>query len=406
MDERDINTNEKINRMIERISNDELKYNIIEYTNALRLGIGCKKSKPRSIEGAINSLNKYHKIINKTLINCDKIDFVNFISELSKEGLKQTTIDTYGIWVRQYYIWLHREKGLINENEYPKIVSWFKPTKTKKVITQNDLFTPSEIQKVVNIADNDRDKAIISGLYESASRIGEWVWIKIKDIEINENYMQIKVSGKTGTRKVILLSSYLYIHKWLENHPFKNDPNAYLFCSFAHTHYGQRINEASVGRMLKTYTKRAKINKHVHCHLLRHSRLSYLAQKEGMRERDIMLLAGWSSTDMCGTYLHHGQEEVFDKLKQKAGILSVEENINDITERNVNKPITCTRCSNINPASSLFCNCGFCLSLKESMLIEEKKKEATNEAMDKLIQIMSDPLLKEKYELFTKNIQI
>lgn len=402
MDEKDKYTIEKLNRMINRIENEQYKNDVLEYYSALKLGLNCVKVKPRSIEGAVNALIKFLKLIDKRFIECNKNDFVNFISKMDLEGLSTATINTYGIWVKQYFTWLHREKNLIKNDEVPEICNWFKPKKTKKTLSNNDLLKPSEIQKMVDKCDNLRDKALISGLYDSACRIGEWVWIRIKDIEINPNFMIIKVSGKTGTRRVLLLNSHIHIQNWLNNHPFKDDQEAFLFCSFQHQSYGKKIHENSVGRMLKKYGKRACIKKHIHCHLTRHSKLSWLAEKEGMRERDLMLIAGWSSTEMCKTYLHHEQEDVFNKLKSNAGILEIEESVQDLKEKEALKPIVCPKCSNTNPSGALYCNCGACLSLKEAMSVDEKKKTAIDEAMNMFMDIASNPDRMKEYIKFKK----
>jgi hypothetical protein len=44
MDEKDKSTYEKINRMLERITNN--KTEVLDYYNALLLGVGCRKNKP------------------------------------------------------------------------------------------------------------------------------------------------------------------------------------------------------------------------------------------------------------------------------------------------------------------------------------------------------------------------
>ena len=45
----------------------------------------------------------------------------------------------------------------------------------------------------------------------------------------NKQYAEILVSGKTGSRHIPLINSIPYLKDWLEDHPEKNNANAYLF---------------------------------------------------------------------------------------------------------------------------------------------------------------------------------
>jgi len=64
---------------------------------------------------------------------------------------------------------------------------------------------------MVEICENARDKALVSGLYESGVRISEWLGVKIKDIIFDDYGAKIKVTGKTGTRQIRLIDSVPYL---------------------------------------------------------------------------------------------------------------------------------------------------------------------------------------------------
>ncbi len=40
----------------------------------------------------------------------------------------------------------------------------------------------------------------------------------------------LMVTGKTGDRRIRLVASTLTLQSWLNDHPIKNDPEAYLWC--------------------------------------------------------------------------------------------------------------------------------------------------------------------------------
>jgi len=67
--------------------------------------------------------------------------------------------------------------------------------KRKYKITLKDLLTEEDIKKMINVADNIRNKAFISLLYESGCKIGEMLSIKIKDIIFDEFGFIISIGG-------------------------------------------------------------------------------------------------------------------------------------------------------------------------------------------------------------------
>jgi ribosomal protein L40E len=133
--------------------------------------------------------------------------------------------------------------------------------------------------------------------------------------------------------------------------------------------------------------------------LLRHSRLTWLAQKDGFNERDLRIFAGWSATsDMPDTYLHYGEEEVDKKLRKIKGLQSDKESEKEVIERRILEPRICPRCKIKNPATALYCNCGMGLDIK--ILQEEiDKRNIGDEILNKIV---NDP---ELSKVFTQLIQ-
>ena len=57
--------------------------------------------------------------------------------------------------------------------------------------------------------------------------------LKLKHIRIRENYGEGEVphESKTGSGPVLLTTSFVYVRDWINEHPFKNSPNASLICN-------------------------------------------------------------------------------------------------------------------------------------------------------------------------------
>ncbi len=299
-----------------------------------------------------------------------KPDIQDYLLFLKDKGLKESTIELYFIHLKSFYIWL----------EMPDIVDWMPNGGEKHFIEEHNLLTPDEIKKMLLKCTTSRNKAIISCLYDSGARISELLNLKLKDVVIDDFGAKFLVNGKTGKRWIRLIDSTPYLQDWLNDHPYKNNKEAFLFINFASNHYGESLFAGSIGTLLKTMAKRAGINKYIHCHLLRHSRLNQLA-KLNFNERDLRIFAGWSSkSNMPDVYLHYGEEQVEKKLLMQKGILKEEPKENIALN-----PKQCPRCQKINPATAYYCNCGMALDLK-TVVEDTKKREEADALMNELFQ--------------------
>lgn len=65
------------------------------------------------------------------------------------------------------------------------------------------MLTPEDIEKLIDVAGNLRDKAFIAFLYESGARRGEVFSIQIKHIQFDEMGAVVTLpKGKTGARRI------------------------------------------------------------------------------------------------------------------------------------------------------------------------------------------------------------
>lgn len=92
-----------------------------------------------------------------------------------------------------------------------------------------EILTKSEVRKMIEAADHPRNKALIAILYEGGLRIGELANLKVKNVEFDEYGAAVRVRGKTGERRVRIVSSASLVAKWLEIHPRREDEEASLW---------------------------------------------------------------------------------------------------------------------------------------------------------------------------------
>jgi integrase len=152
---------------------------------------------------------------------------------------------------------------------------------------------------------NDRDRAFIALLWETGARIGELIDLRVGDIEESPVSKHVVVSGKTGSRRLLLVESGPYIDRWLAVHPlpWANTP---LWCKID---LDQGRPDEQIGyqyirlKILDKARTRAGIEKPVNPHHFRHSRATYLANH--LTEAQLCEWFGWArGSRVPGRYVH------------------------------------------------------------------------------------------------------
>ncbi len=155
---------------------------------------------------------------------------------------------------------LHREKFFM-EIPRPK-----KPSLLPKAISTKD------IKKMLEKIDNPKHQLLLKMCYGMGLRVSELVNLKITDIDSNR--MQVLVSSGKGKkdRYVVLPESVL---EQLRTYYIEYKPKEYLFEGQSGGQYSIR----SVQQVFKNGMKKAKINKRVGVHSLRHSYATHLIEQ-------------------------------------------------------------------------------------------------------------------------------
>lgn len=271
--------------------------------------------------------------------------------------------------------------------EKPKLVEGIKIKKDNGTKLPDEILNPDEIKKITQVADNFRDKALIILLYETASRKGEFLQLKIKHVDIsNEKFGMITIPmGKTTSRKIPIIYSLPNLTHWLNTHPQRDNPDAPLFINQG-AWLGRAIGEDGIKRLLKITGKRAGIKKKIYPHLFRHSRLTELAKE--ITEQELKIFAGWTmGSNMTKTYVHLSGSDVSNKLLANAGLIDSE---TIKTKQKILEQIICPRCNKVSSFDEKYCSCGFVLDLKIAQKEIEENKTMRQEFNEKLETIKTD----------------
>lgn len=353
-------------------------------------------SKPR--------LMKYMEVLKMAAVRMGKDfdkatvnDLKKLVAEIQQSNFSPWTKQTYKVLLRRFYRWHHGTK------EYPEIVSWITigmSRSEKRLPSEGDLLTENDIEKLISAADHPRDKALIAILWESGARISEIGNPRIKHISFDKHGVLLTVTGKTGSRKIRLIWSVPYVSTWLNNHPFRDDPDAPLWINIGNVRHKEAMEYPNIRNLIIKTAQEAGIKKRVNPHTFRHSRATFMARH--LTEFQMNQYFGWiQGSDMPSTYVHMSGKAVDEALFRMNGIaVDVDKNETKLIPR------ICPRCDTINSQNSRHCNkCGGVLDLKYAMEMEEMHQKETDErnTTDKMMNALLQD--KEVQELIRSKLQ-
>jgi len=252
------------------------------------------------------------------------------------------------------------------------------------------LLTRTDVQRLVDACDRPRDRALLMLLWDSGARISEIVTLDIGHVEFDRYGAVVIVNGKTGRRRVRLISAAPELQTWLNQHPLKTDAAAPLFTTYNRYAAGtKRLAVHTIQNTLKTIARRAGVTKPVHPHAFRHARLTDLA-KQGFSEMELRIIAGWEKNSaMPEVYIHLSGGDVERKMLEKAGFVTGDETPGTAAL----EPRQCPRCRTMNTYDALYCRaCSMALTEHAAYQVDEKTEEAekSDEYQDLLKRLKRD----------------
>jgi len=311
-------------------------------------------------------LARLAEMLRKDFKQTNKHDMEKLVANIEgSDSWSEWTKHDYKVTIKKFYKWLN------GSEEYPSTVKWIKTTmKNNRKMLPENLLTMEQLQALANATTNLRDKALIMCLYESGCRIGEFLGIKIKHIEKNDYGLKIMLYGKTGSRRILLISSASLLSEWLEVHPEKDNPEAWVWCGIGYTNKGKMLSYPATKKLIKDLCLKIGIKVRIYPHLFRHSRATELAKT--LTEAQLCEFFGWTQgSNMPATYVHLSGRDT-DEAILKAN------KVKDIKPTETGKVLrTCPRCKGINTSEDKFCKfCGMFLDVETAMKIEKKRAVA------------------------------
>ena len=314
-------------------------------------------------------------------------DVKRFAAKLERSSYKAWTKSDHKTILRRYMRWLGKAET----------VDWLKIKRPKNGTLPEEVLVEEDVMAIVGAAYTTRDRAFVLSLYESGARIGEFLPLKIKHLSFDRHGVLVWLSGKTGDRKARLVASTLDLQRWLEEHPRKDDPEAYLWCKIPMPNNpkwkNRYLSYGFICRLLKELAAKAKIRKRVNPHAFRHGRATFMARH--LKEPEMRSFFGWGNdSEMPSIYVHLSGRDVDNSVLSMYGIKEAE---TAQTPRLKVEP--CPRCHETNGPASRFCGkCG--LPMGQPYAARDKLEGLVVELLKMVAE--TNPRIKEKFKEIVK----
>ncbi|MGB7636617.1 MAG: site-specific integrase, partial [Nitrososphaeraceae archaeon] len=274
-----------------------------------------------------------------------------------------------------------------------KETSIYKPT---------DLWTEEDDALFLKYCPNKRDKCYHTMSRDLSARPSERLNLKIKDVIFKTNgtqqYAEVLVNGKTGTRHIPLFYSVPYIKDWLDSHLQKGNKNTYLIPSLdrCSRRFGNKLQAQSLNIIYRNYklnffpsllkdSKVPKEDKEKISNLLQKPWNPYVRRHSSLTEKSRILkfhtfhqYAGWTpGSNMHLKYTHYFGNESSEELLESYGI-ETNKDKKQLADALL-RPKQCPNCSESNIPDSKFCSkCRMVLTydaFSETLEIEKQKDD-------------------------------
>lgn len=233
-------------------------------------------------------------------------DLNSYIISMEKEKKSTATISRNVASIKSFFMYLYK-KGVIDND----CAEQLRPPKIEKKIPQ--ILTVEEVnllleQPCKNTPKEVRDKAMLELLYATGMRVSELINLEIDDVNLTLGYIVCRDNEKD---RVIPIENAA--RNALENYIKNYRDGICQNCTYLFTNIqGKPMTRQGFWKLIKAYAKKAKINKEITPHMIRHSFASHLVTN-GADLKAVQEMLGHSDISTTQIYLKSRQS----KLKEE-----------------------------------------------------------------------------------------
>jgi integrase/recombinase XerD len=249
------------------------------------------------------SKNSPHTIKNYIRRNKDLLDFIKKSpEEISEEDVKhylaENLSDKAASSIIQFLAAIRYSYQAILKKDITLGIR--RPKKERRIPT---VLTKDEISKLFLVLTNKKSKLMISLLYACGLRVSELANLKAKDLFFDEKVGYVK-QAKGRKDRMFNIPEFLFedLKNQVEKQKISNQE--YLFSGSK-----GKLSSRNFQKIVEKATRKAGIQKEIHCHTLRHSFATHLLE-QGTDIRKIQELLGHADLSTTQIYTHISSEEL------------------------------------------------------------------------------------------------
>lgn len=241
---------------------------------------------------SIRTIKTYRQCVKLFFRQCDKdpkevkkSDIESYLDRLIGKGSAGNTVNVY----------LNALKFFYNEILHKRLLLNIKFSKTPKEMPV--VLTKEETKRLIDAIENPKHKLMVKLLYSAGLRVSELVNLKPENFELSGNYGWVR-RGKGNKDRLFIVAEKL--KEELMHHMSKECPCPYSWLFMGRNGH---IAVMTMQKIIKNAAKKARIEKKVHPHTLRHSFATHLIEN-GYDVASVQSLLGHGSAATTMVYVH------------------------------------------------------------------------------------------------------
>jgi integrase/recombinase XerD len=276
---------------------------------------------PNTLDSYQQDLQQFYKYLQDVKVDSwqevSQGDILGYVYSLQKKGRASTTISRHLAALKSFYHFLFSE-GEVAKN----------PTKTLELPRLHkklpQVLSVSEVDLLLSQPKLDnpagiRDKAMLELLYATGLRVSEMVSLKLEDINLAGGYL--RCFGKGSKERIVPLGKVARycLEEYLVKSRGKLTQGRSEQSLFVNYH-GKTMTRQGFWKIVKQYAKRARIEKPITPHILRHSFATHLLEN-GADLRSVQEMLGHADIATTQIYTHLTKsrlKQVYDSTHPRA----------------------------------------------------------------------------------------
>jgi integrase len=234
---------------------------IADFISSMKTEINLSYNHIKNHIMILTLLSQFHNN-EKSFKQMTREDILSYLDRLRKPESNDPLhkwIGSYNLYrtlILKFFKWLYYPDLQGAGRPKPRVVENIPQLKRKEqsIYKPSDLWTLEDDALFLKYCPSIRDKCYHMISRDTGCRPHEILNLKIKDVVFKTSgtnqYAEVLVNGKTGSRHIPLISSIPYVKDWLSQHPQQGNPNAPLICGYNKS-LGRRLNPVAITQLYK-----------------------------------------------------------------------------------------------------------------------------------------------------------